>query len=344
MWSTNRLKQFEDDFLLRTAELLDNGFTLYAAVQFLFSQYDGIKRDIKEESLLLLENGRPLSDVLTHLKYKNHIVLQVYFAEQYGDINRSLMECHQYNQSQKTSRQQFLKTIQYPLILISIFFGLIMVVNQTVLPQFKNMYDSMGIAISPELTFMTTILFLLPKLLIILLVSFFLLVAGYMLIFRRAEIERQLWLLKRVPIINSLHRKLLTYRVSSELSFFLANGIAMLKIIEIFKSQDKDRLLKYIGEEIDGSLLSGYSLPDAVTRLNLLESSLIHFIQHGEQNSKLEIELKYYSGYIFKKFENQILQYIKWIQPIVFMLLALLIITLYLVIILPMLQMMSGIQ
>ncbi|WP_133450739.1 competence type IV pilus assembly protein ComGB [Macrococcus bovicus] len=344
MWSTNRLKQYEDDFLLRTAELLDNGFTLYAAVQFLFSQYDGIKQEVKEESLLLLEAGRPLSDVLSTLNYKNHITLQVYFAEQYGNINQSLLECYQYNQSQKTSRQQFLKTIQYPLILISIFFGLIMVVNQTVLPQFKNMYDSMGIAISPELLFMTTILFVLPKLLIVLLAFSFLLVAGYFVVFKKAEIARKLWLLKRVPVINSLHRKLLTYRVSSELAFFLSNGIAMLKIIEIFKGQDKDLLLKYIGEEIDDSLLSGYSLPDAVSRLNLLEPSLIHFIQHGEQNSKLEIELKYYAGYIFKKFESQIMQYIKWIQPVVFLLLALLIVTLYLVIILPMLQMMSGIQ
>ncbi|WP_165980655.1 competence type IV pilus assembly protein ComGB [Macrococcus carouselicus] len=344
VWSSNKLKQYDDDFLLRIAELTESGFTQFEAVKFLFSQYDGVKTSVKDDCLTLLKEGRQLSDVMTLLNYREHSVLQIYFAEQYGDINQSLKECHSYSLSQKKSRQQFLKTIQYPFILMSIFFGLIIVVNQTVLPQFKNMYDSMGIVISRELQVMTAILFILPHVLLTALGGVIVLGILYFLVYRQADISRKLWLLRRIPLVNSLYRKLLTYRISLELSFFLANGIEMLKIIQIFKNQDKDVILRYIGEHIDNSLLSGYSLPEAVKRVNLFENSMVHFIQHGERNSKLDIELKYYSAYIFKKFEQQIVNYIRWIQPVVFFLLAMLIITLYLVIILPMLQMMSGIQ
>ncbi|GGB04861.1 type II secretion system F family protein [Macrococcus hajekii] len=344
MWSSNKLKQYDDDFLIRLSELSDSGFTQYEAVSFLFSQYDSVKTDVKEECLHQLKEGKQLSDILAGLNYSNQTILQVYFAEQYGDINHSLKECYQYSLSQKKSRQQFLKTIQYPLILMIIFFGLIMVVNQTVLPQFKSMYDSMGITISAELQVMTSILFMMPRIIVILFFVIIVLLILYFLVYRRAAIATKLWLLRKIPVINSLYRKLLTYRFSLELSFFLSNGITMLKIIEIFKQQDKDIILKYIGEQIDDALLQGYPLPDAVSRINLFEKSMIHFIHHGERNSRLEIELKYYSDYIFRKFELQIMQYIKWIQPVVFFLLALLIITLYLVIILPMLQMMSGIQ
>ncbi|UTH12943.1 competence type IV pilus assembly protein ComGB [Macrococcus equipercicus] len=344
MWSTNKLKHYQDDFLIRIAELTRSGFTQYEAIEFLFSQYDGVAPGIKKECLELLRRGESLSDIISLLRYPANIILQVYFGERYGNLEDTLVQCHQFSTVKRQSLKHFMKTIQYPFILLAIFFTLILIVNQTVLPQFQNMYDSMGIEISQELQILTTLLFIMPKLLLggsaVLVIALIM----YYVLFKRAAIRRKLWLLKKVPVINSLYRKYITYRVSIELSFFLGNGIAMIKIIEIFRSQDKDLVMQHIGNVIQQALMAGQSLPEAVESVGLFEQSMINFIRHGEKNSKLDVELKYYSEYIFKKFEMQILKYIKWIQPVVFSALGLLIITLYLVIILPMLQMMSGIQ
>ncbi|WP_165981011.1 competence type IV pilus assembly protein ComGB [Macrococcus lamae] len=330
--------------MLRIAELTKSGFTQYEAVEFLFSQYDGIHTDIKSQCLESLRKGGSLSDIISYLRYPTNIILQVYFGEQYGNLEETLVQCHQFSTVKRQSTRHFLKTIQYPLILLAIFFTLIIIVNQTVLPQFQNMYDSMGIQISAELQFLTAALFLMPRVLMTVAVIMIILFIIYYLLFQRADIQKKLWLIKKVPVVSSLYRKYLTYRVSIELSFFLSNGIAMIKIIEIFRNQDKDLVMQHIGSMINHSLMNGQSLPDAVNSVGLFEQSMINFIQHGEKNSKLDVELKYYSDYIFKKFESQILKYIKWIQPVIFSALGLLIITLYLVIILPMLQMMSGIQ
>ena len=46
-------------------------------------------------------------------------------------------------------KQSVIKTIQYPVVLMIIFFLILMLLNFTVIPQFKELYQSMNIALSP---------------------------------------------------------------------------------------------------------------------------------------------------------------------------------------------------
>lgn len=41
--------------------------------------------------------------------------------------------------------KQFYKSIQYPVILLTIFMVLIVILNQTVMPEFQSMYQSMDL-------------------------------------------------------------------------------------------------------------------------------------------------------------------------------------------------------
>ena len=113
---------------------------------------------------------------------------------------------------------------------------------------------------------------------------------------------------------------------------------------EVDNLETKDDVLKYIGLFIQQSMKSGDSLPQAINNLNCFDSTLIQYITHGEHKSKLDLELYYFSVYMLEKLEKSIIKHLKWVQPIVFGTLAFLIVTLYLIIILPMLQMVDGIK
>lgn len=344
MWQQNLLKNYKEDFLIRLSELLKSGFTQFEAIQFLLSQYESVKPNVKEQVVEQIKRGTSLSDILITLHYPQNISTQIYFAEQFGDVTHSLIECYNYLEMQKKSKRQFVKAVQYPLILITIFFVLIIIVNQTVLPQFQDMYTSMGVEVSRELSMLTNLIFILPNILIVLTVFITMLLLIGVLIYKQSSLEVKLALIKKIPVISKLFRQMITYRISLELSFFLSNGVMMNHIIQIFKEQNKDPLINYIGSEINDSLLEGYTLKESIESIGLFEPSMLQFIAHGEQNSKVEIELKYYANYTFNNLQQYIMKMIKWIQPIVFLALGFLIISLYLVIILPMLQMMSGIQ
>lgn len=340
----NRLRMYHKDFLIRISEMTRNGFTLYETVAFLNTQYIEIEEGIKKEALKLLESGKQLSELLDYYEYSDDIVMQIQFAEQYGDVNTSLVRCYDYLESKSKLVSQLIKTIQYPLILILIFIALIFTVNFTVLPQFQSMYDTMDIDVGIEIKIMTAILFSLPYIIysfIFLIIAFLL---AYTFYYKKQPVARQLKLLYSIPLIRDLYRLYITYRFSEMLSFFLSNGVMMKRILHILSSQNKNEVLHYIALNINGKLLEGRSLPDAVKEMNIFEPSLVQFMEHGERNSKLDKELKYYSEFIFSRFQHRLLRCIKAIQPIIFIVLTLLIVTMYLVIILPMLQMMEGIK
>lgn len=340
----NHLRMYHKDFLIRISEMTRNGFTLHETVAFLNTQYIEIEEGIKKEALKLLESGKQLSEVLDYYEYSDDIVMQIQFAEQYGDVNTSLVRCYDYLESKSKLASQLIKTIQYPLILILIFIALIFTVNFTVLPQFQSMYDTMDIDVGIEIKVMTAILFSLPYIIYSFIFLIIALLLAYTFYFKKQPVARQLKLLYSIPLIRDLYRLYITYRFSEILSFFLSNGVMMKRIMQILSSQNKNEVFRYIALNINAKLLEGRSLPNAVKEMNIFESSLVQFMEHGERNSKLDKELKYYSEFIFSRFQHRLLRCIKAIQPVIFMILALLIVTMYLVIILPMLQMMEGIK
>ncbi len=71
---------------------------------------------------------------------------------------------------------------------------------------------------------------------------------------------------------------------------------------------------------------------------------MIIFVEEGEKKGRLEIEMKLYSEMILSQIEQLIHLIIKFIQPIVFSLIAILIVSLYLVIMLPMFDLMQTIK
>ena len=74
--------------------------------------------------------------------------MQVYLAERFGNIIDVLEETVNYMKVNRKSEQRLLKTLQYPLILVSIFIAMIIILNLTVIPQFQQLYTSMNIQLS----------------------------------------------------------------------------------------------------------------------------------------------------------------------------------------------------
>ncbi|HCZ0915053.1 TPA: type II secretion system F family protein, partial [Staphylococcus aureus] len=68
------------------------------------------------------------------------------------------------------------------------------------------------------------------------------------------------------------------------------------------------------------------------------------FVLQGEKRGKLEVELKLYSQILVKQIEDKAIKQTQFLQPILFLILGLFIVAIYLVIMLPMFQMMQSIK
>lgn len=71
---------------------------------------------------------------------------------------------------------------------------------------------------------------------------------------------------------------------------------------------------------------------------------MIKFIEQGEKSGKLDIELTLYSQILIQQFEAMAKRHIKFIQPVIFLILGLFIVALYLTIMLPIFDMLQSIK
>ncbi|MCG3398978.1 competence type IV pilus assembly protein ComGB [Staphylococcus massiliensis] len=332
------------DFLNRLSELLKHGFTLYESVEFLLSQYHLKPKHLKDDILEDLRSGKECYYILTLLKYPKSVIMQIFFAEKYSSLEENLETAAFFLKEQLNIRKNLLKTIQYPLVLLFIFISMLIVINQTIIPEFQTMFDTMQVKRSHIQVILTNIIFHLPTVLMGLLFVISLSVVIFITVMKRLSIERRLIVYRRIPIISKYYRMFKTYFITNEFALFYKNGIKLQNMIHIYRTQDEDMYLKYISKALNEHMHQGMALPDALASLNLFENDFIQYIRQGEKSGKLDIELKMYSTFILNKLKKRFLFHLKWIQPLVFCLLGFFIVTLYLVIMLPMFEMMASIQ
>ncbi|CAD2073795.1 competence protein ComG [Jeotgalicoccus coquinae] len=341
---SNKLGKYDAHFLLKLAGLLRNGFTMQQALIFLTEQYEVIKQADRNALLGLINSGASLSAVLKHLGFSKSIIMQVSFAEIHGEIISNLEQSGEYLTTRRQTIQKLVKTLQYPLVLVTIFIIMLVLLNYTVIPQFNELYSAMQADKTMLVHMLTLILNYLPYAALALMTAVFLSGFTILIILNIKNTALAAKLLLKIPVVKTYFKYYVTYRFSREFGYFLNNGLEVKEIILLFKTQTINHYLSLAAQTIETELLYGTSLGDAIEQLDMLDRRLAVFVNHGEYNSNVGRELIIYSEYSLENIIIKIESFTKKIQPVIFLILGLLIVCLYLVIVLPIFNMMSNIQ
>ncbi|MBU0278924.1 competence type IV pilus assembly protein ComGB [Gemella sp. zg-1178] len=329
-------------FIRRLYELINHGYMLEDSIEFLMLQYsanDNTINYLKTE----LANGKKLSFILKKLGYPSSVVTKMEFAEHYGRIENMLLEIEKYLRIQKEQREKIVKTTRYPFFLTMTLIILITIFNLLVIPQFQNIYTSTNIKMDMQVSILINILYYLPKVLIglILLIAILILYLTYLYRYKKA---RFLKLIIKIPLINNYFIYYISYQYSQELSLFLMSGFSMKTALNEIISKEYNYFFVEFSKKIEISLAAGDTFERATEKIIYLDKSMAKFINHGRKNSMLDKELSLYSDIMLDSFLKLVDKRLKKIQPVLFFILALIIIGLYLVILLPVFNMASSIR
>lgn len=341
---SNKLGKYDAHFLIKLAGLLRNGFTMQQALTFLTEQYEVIKEPDRRKLLELINSGASLSAVLKYLGFSKSIIMQVSFAEIHGEIISNLEQSGEYLNTRRQTMQQLVKTLQYPLVLVAVFIIMLVLLNYTVIPQFNELYSAMQADKTILVSMLTLILNYLPYAAFSILGAVVLILLVILLILNLKNTKLAAKLLLGIPVVKTYFKYYVTYRFSREFGYFLNNGLEVKEIILLFKTQTINRYLSLAAETIEEQLLFGTSLGEAIEELDMLDKRLAVFVNHGEYNSNVGQELIIYSEYSLENIIIKVESLTKKIQPVIFLILGLLIICLYLVIVLPIFNMLSSIK
>ena len=329
-------------FIKRLYELINHGYMLEDSLEFLLIQYevadDEIKK-IKEK----LSNGSKLSDILGYLGYSQLIVSKIKFSEDYGRIEDMLVEVETYLKIKKIQQEKVIKTLRYPLFLTLTLICLIMVFNALVIPQFENIYTSSNIKMDLQTLILIKSLYYIPKFISII---FLLTLIGIGYISYTIKYKPNLFLksLIYIPKVRNYSKLYFSYRFSIELSLFLMSGFSLKTALEVMVEEDYDYYLTHFSKEILYELDKGISLEDSIGKIKYFDNSMRKFVNHGKNNGLIDKELKLFSELMLDTFLTSLDKNLKKLQPILFGILAVVIVGLYMVILLPIFNMASSLK
>ena len=329
-------------FIKRLYELIDHGYMLEDSLEFLLIQYEVSSDEIKiiKEKL---SNGSKLSDILGYLGYSQLIVSKIKFAEDYGRIEDMLLEVETYLTIRKIQQEKVLKTLRYPLFLTLTLICLIMVFNALVIPQFENIYTSSNIKMDLQTIILIKSLYYIPKFISII---FLCTIIGIGYIFYTIKYKPHLFLksLLYIPKVRNYSKLYFSYRFSMELSLFLMSGFSLKTALEVLVEENYDYYLTYFSKDILYELDNGISFEEAVAKIKYFHKSMKKFVSHGKNNGLIDKELKLFSELMLDTFLTSLDKSLRKLQPILFGILAVVIVGLYMVILLPIFNMASSLK
>ncbi len=338
-WSINE----QANFLKRIGELLARGYPIAEAIDSISLHLPKNRKEELYKCLVDLKNGISFHDVLNNIGFHEELIGYVYFAEQHGSFAEALLEGSSLALVKENDRKKLLKLLQYPALLIFITGFLFVFVQKSLLPKFTGLFHSMSL----EANFFMKVLYSLDEYFpIFMVVLLLLLTVGtiyYVFVFRKISVLQQRSLLVRIPIVGRILKLLFTHYFSVQLSFLLAGGISVFEALNLFEKNYRQPFYSHLGMEIKQKLLTGEKLESILANFPFFEKEFPMIIKHGQENGKLEQELLFFSQHCMLNMEERIEKSLKMIQPVLYLFIGFLVVSMYLAILLPMFQLLDGI-
>jgi type IV pilus assembly protein PilC len=237
--------------------------------------------------------------------------------------------------------------LTYPIILLVVAIGVIIVMMTFVVPVFAEMYSNMGKALPlPTQIIMDISNFIrspISLLFVILLFIFFILFKTRMsksLILKRKVDEKLL----KLPVFGDLIRNSSIARIATVLSNLVSAGVGLIEAIEIARLSIRNEFLKEALENMKRDVFSGSSLEIILKKDNRFPETFKAFISVGERTGKLNDMLASIAKYYEEEFDSSVDRLSQLLEPVMIVFLGATIGFILVAMYLPIFSMGSGIN
>ena len=332
------------NFLKKLGELLIRGYPLSEALESVLYHLPKYRRQEVNECLVTLKEGYPFYLILQKLKFDEHLTGYVFFAEQHGGMATAFIEGSNMVQKRAKDFSKIKKLFAYPLFLIGTTLILFVFVQKYLVPRFSTLFSSMNV----EANIFTKLISYVDRFfpLFLLFSSFMgiILIFYYLFIFRKIAPINQKILLMKIPFVSTYLRLFYTHYFSTQLSFLLSGGLSVYEALSMFEHHEEQPFYKQLGKEIKLDLRKGEKLEKTFQNYIFFEKELAIITKHGQENGKLPQELMFFATHCLQLLEDKTDQFMKQIQPVLYSIIGVLIVSMYLAVLLPMYQLLDGIN
>ncbi|AMB98869.1 hypothetical protein AWM75_02170 [Aerococcus urinaehominis] len=328
------------EFLEQVSELLLEGFTLAQALDFLETldrKFQNIYRDMQAD----LSQGAYFYQVLDAINLSDKIIFQIKLVENYDDLASGLGEIADYIRRSAQNQQKIKQTLAYPLALVVLMIGLMLVLRVFLLPQLQAMLADQDL---DQVTY-ALIHFLenLPQTLVILLALVSLLAILSYVYHRLTTPLRRAQTYVVLPFLGKYFRLYYTYYFAHEFSQLFAIGYSSQQIMTVFAEQDQVAFLSEFGTYLESNYKAGIPFVESLAKLGIFTIIFPEIVAHGELVSQLAIKMRFYSRKCLDCYYQELTRLTNQLKNIMFLAVSMVVVLVYLVLMLPMLNMLGQI-
>lgn len=322
-------------FLNMLLLLLKNGFGLQESMD--------IMERSKQLSPLMMQNfqavlvrGESLAMCFQVIGCTNKEVSQVYFATVHGNVTQTLATIVDQRKRLAKQKQELLKASAYPLALVAMVLFLLIGMNVFFLPQLlmTNMIsrDHWGVRFIQYAPISVLLVSCLGGL-------------GYLgtkRTFNNISGIKKATFFCKLPFVGSLYSMYQTSYFSMEWGQLYTQGLESKQLLACMHELPKNTIMYEMAVAMKERFLVGDSFSEMIQTYPFLMPEVAVIIYQGERTGRLGEELLVYSQIVLAQFAERSERLLKWVQPILFCLIACLVISMYAAMLLPMYQNIGG--
>lgn len=321
-------RKASESFLATFTILLESGFSLQESLQVMLrsGQYES---SVIQAQITALSQGKGLAQAIGNLHLTASETNQLYLAETHGNLRDTLRRMVDYQVLFNKQKQLLQKTILYPALLLIFVFSALFSMRSFLLPQLlaSGMIpgDHWGIRLI-EGTPLILLGFLLLSIILTVLAMF---------VFSQKNAIAKAEFLSRLPLFGSVYRCWQTSFFALEWGKLFQQGLEINQIILCMKQTNKATLIQELAAILEQVLVQGGELTNQLERYHFLTPEFTLIVFQGEVKGRLGEELFVYSQLLSERVFQRVEKTIQWVQPVIFLFVALLIVGIYAAMFLP---------
>ncbi len=329
-------------FLKRVGSLLEEGYSLKDALLFLGKIENGeTKKWIQmiQEGLL---KGYTFHHQLEELGFSSKICAQIYLGLQTGTYGHTIAQCGEQLLNGVERQKKFKALTTYPTILVLFLLGMLLLMRLLILPHMENLFASTGSTENMYSNGLVWMVYYSPQ---VILGSLLALLTGFMLLKKGLShltvLEKANWF-SRLPFLKRYLKDYYTHFFFLEWGNLFQNGRSFQEIVTIMQGEQASPLLRETGEVLAAQMKQGKTLNESLEQFAFIHQEGQEIVLHGESLGKLSTEMLVYAQFCENELNQRVERLMEKMQPMIFIFVALMIISIYGALMLPIFTLMEG--
>ncbi len=317
--------------------MVSSGISLIMAMNIMTKRQTNPKLEaIYKDVYIKLQQGFTLSNAMASQgnAFPTLMISMIRASESSGMMDKTLLRlADQYEKDNKINAK-VKSAMFYPIILVVVTIGVVLLVFTMILPNFLDMFEGM------EMPAITKVMFAISDIIINygewLVIAILMMVAGVSFLLRVESIRYKFDKFKlSIPKVGSLLKIIYTARFARSMSSLYSSGVSMINSLNLAKTTINNAYIEKQFDEVVATVRDGTNLSSAIHNIDGFDSKLANAVYVGEESGKLDDMLQRTADDFDFESEMAIEKMVTLLQPVMIIILGVMICLVVVSVILP---------